>query len=193
MTSPGTNSKVPSLSSSLDSSIELISESPVEAIKSLTSLQKRVSSLHLFSKNETLEDVATSHIRLLSLEHHLALALIASPSTSGIERHVNVVRAVDLFHAFLRKLDSMDVLKPEVRKEYMHLLDKEDVENEEDENGTEGRLMYKSRNLGESFGKSSQASWYIFLLISCLISGLVSDGPFNIISSFFGSIGMQLL
>lgn len=143
----GTN--LPSLSSALNFAIEEVSSSPLKATKSLTTLLERTSSLQLFSKNETLQDVATSHIPLLSIEHHLALSLIASPTSSSIDRHVNVVRAVDLFHSFLRKLDNMDALKPDIQKEYHHVLDMDDNDNEEEMNESMSR-MHKSQHLGES-------------------------------------------
>ena len=111
-----------SLSEKLNECAKQISSTPLQAIEALTLLQQRVSTLHLFSKNETLQDVATSHIPLLTIEHYLALAHVSCPSSSSVSRHSNITRAIDLFHAFLHKLDSMDALKPEIRKEYHHLL-----------------------------------------------------------------------
>jgi len=141
------NISSPTISSCLTSSIQLISNSPKEALKSLLELQKRSSSLHLFSKNETLPDIATSHIPLLSIEHHLGLALIASPTSTSTERHDNVIRAIDMFHAFLRTLDSMDALTPEIQKEYIHLMEMEDAGQHHEE---DSYMHKKTRYLGES-------------------------------------------
>lgn len=100
-----------------------------EVIRTLMELQTRVASLGLFSKNETLDDVPTLHLPLLTLEYHLALALLGAPvvGQSPSVRKVNAARAVDLLSAFLGRLEATEgALSDDLRRDYLASLREDD-------------------------------------------------------------------
>lgn len=88
------------------------SSNPGEAVDLLESLQRRVAQLSLFSKNESLADISTGALPLLSLEHHLAVALVALPvSLENMRRRSeHLFRACDLWISFLENLGSLELL-----------------------------------------------------------------------------------
>ena len=123
---------------------------PIErAIAILTQLQTQISRNGLISSNETLDDVATSSLELLGVEYQLARAYLMLPthsnvlqsetknnvdtsrpsSSPSILRKRNVIRAVEYFHAFMKRLEQLgeDMLQEDTLKEYHSMLDLEDI------------------------------------------------------------------
>eukprot|EP00980_Cylindrotheca_fusiformis_P000233 scaffold52_cov183-Cylindrotheca_fusiformis.AAC.12 len=110
-------------------SISLAESSPQEAIVLLESVQKDVSALSLFSSNETIEDVSTKSISFLSLEHFLAVAFTNLPAAQGKmhERKAHILRSIDLWSAFLGRLERLELLSNEDIKEYHELMEEVDL------------------------------------------------------------------
>ena len=79
------------------------------------------------SSNEDLDDIATSYVTLLSLEHLLAEAYVDLPMKNGMtERLGNLRRACDLWQAFCERLERLDLLSPEEKKQFHALLETQD-------------------------------------------------------------------
>lgn len=137
---------------------------PVErAIDLLAKLQTRMSRDGLISKNEALDDVSTSTLELLGVEYHLGRAHLALPTnfpspppppgndagsngsrdvTSGgpspsLLRKKNVTRAIEYYHAFMKRLEQMGegMLEEATLKEYHSVLDSEDDDTVSDGGG----------------------------------------------------------
>ena len=73
-----------SLTGSLRRSIDLIaSGSPSDAVPILADLQKRIAAASLFSSNETVEDVSSHSLPLLSVEYHLGTATLQQRTGGG--------------------------------------------------------------------------------------------------------------
>ena len=115
------------------------------SIQLLRHLQSRISKEGLFSKNESLDDVATSSVELLSVDYHLGRAFLMLPASyssmiinnddntenPSIARKKNVLLAVEYFHSFLKQLEQLgeDLLLPDTLKEYHLQLDLQDNHN----------------------------------------------------------------
>ena len=104
-----------SISERYAQAVILTETSPASAVDILEGLQHDVARLSLFStnnnnNNESLEDISTKSLPLLSLEHYLALAYTRLPSTPGKihERQSYLRRSLDLWCNFMQKLDSLD-------------------------------------------------------------------------------------
>ncbi len=72
-----------------------------KAIEILESLQDKIHSASIFSSNESLTEISTSSLNLLSIEYHLAKAYIQLPFQNSTTRFQNVNKAIELFHLFL--------------------------------------------------------------------------------------------
>jgi hypothetical protein len=94
---------------------------PGLAASLLEQLQEQVARLGVLSSNESLREVATSSIPLLTLEHYLAVALTqipsgpvaAAPTGSSFHhasRQARLFRACDLWTSFLRRLERIEFL-----------------------------------------------------------------------------------
>ena len=130
---------------------------PVErAIAILTKLQTQISHSGIISTNETLDDVSTLSLELVSVEYQLGRAYLMLPTypspsvnsndvngngsshtssvtsngpSPSILRKQNVTRAMEYYHSFLKKLEQLgdDMLQPETLKEYHSMLDLQDM------------------------------------------------------------------
>jgi immunoglobulin-binding protein 1 len=100
----------------------LIQTSPQDAVEKLESIQADVAAVALFSTNETIDDVSTPSLPLLSLDHHLAIAYAAIPTVNAKERKRNVLAAMDHFSRFLEQLGQLEVLPDDRRRDYEMLL-----------------------------------------------------------------------
>ena len=115
-------------------------QTPIEkSIDLLTKLQTQISQTGALSKNEVLDDVATSSIQLIGVEYHLGRAFLMLPThqlggnsnnnnnnaSPSILRKNNITRAIDYFHAYLKKVDQLGegMLNEATIKEYHTLLD----------------------------------------------------------------------
>ena len=119
------------------------SQTPIEkSIDMLTKLQTQISRAGTLSNNEVLDDVATSSLEFIGVEYHLGRAFLMLPTyqlgsgsnnnsnnttSPSILRKTNITRATDYFHAYLKKVDQLDLLAEATTKEYHTLLDMEDI------------------------------------------------------------------
>ena len=111
-----------SISSRFRDAVPLLQSNPLEALEKLQGIQTDVAAVALFSSNETIDDVSTPSLSLLSLEHHLAMAYAAIPTTKAKERKENLTAAMDHFSRFLECLDQLEVLPDDRKKEFVELL-----------------------------------------------------------------------
>jgi TAP42-like family len=124
--------------------VSLVDTAPDQAVTRLSDLQHEVASKALLSVgSETLDDMSTSALPLLLLEHHLAMAYTQLP-TRGIAdiatRQSNLRMACDLWSSFLAKLESLEQLdKPEL-SEYRELLERFDQTMNDNEGRNESSL-----------------------------------------------------
>jgi immunoglobulin-binding protein 1 len=88
--------------------VALIESDPHQSALLLSDCQEQVVRLALFSSNESIDEVATSSLPFLVLEHYLAMALTNASTTDLKARQVNLKRACDLWAAFLQRLERMD-------------------------------------------------------------------------------------
>lgn len=107
----------------------LVESSPQEAVLLLESVQRDIISLSLFSSNETIEDVSSKSLPFLALEHFLAMALVSLPAGPGKmrERKTSIKRSLDLWSAFLGKLEQLELLASEELREYHELMEEVDI------------------------------------------------------------------
>eukprot|EP00984_Skeletonema_dohrnii_P011883 scaffold4768_cov88-Skeletonema_dohrnii-CCMP3373.AAC.1 len=121
-------------------------QTPIEkSIDILTKLQTQLSRAGTLSNNEALDDVATSSLEFIGVEYHLGRAFLMLPTyqlgsnnnnnsnsaSPSILRKTNITRATDYFHAYLKKVDQLDLLNEATIKEYHTLLDMEDVDDDD--------------------------------------------------------------
>lgn len=109
-TASDNNSTRLSLSDTYHNAIAMIDTNPRQAVDTLVSLQPTVATL--FSQNEGLDELPTSTLPFVLLEHYLALAHVQLP-TKGIEelplRRDNLLRACDFWTAFFHNLQTLEV------------------------------------------------------------------------------------
>ena len=136
-------------------------QTPLEkSIDILTKLQTQISQTGALSKNEVLDDVATSSLQLIGVEYHLGRAFLMLPThqlgsnsnnnsnknaSTSILRKNNITRAIDYFHAYLKKVDQLGegMLNEATIKEYHTLLDI-------DEDDGNGPNTNKSKRINQS-------------------------------------------
>mmetsp|Transcript_17507 Transcript_17507/g.26818 ORF Transcript_17507/g.26818 Transcript_17507/m.26818 type:complete len:430 (+) Transcript_17507:284-1573(+) len=121
-------------------------QTPIEkSIDILTKLQTQLSRSGTLSNNEVLDDVATSSLEFIGVEYHLGRAFLMLPTyqlgsnnnsnnnsaSPSILRKTNITRATDYFHAYLKKVDQLDLLNEATIKEYHTLLDMEDIDDDD--------------------------------------------------------------
>uniref|UniRef100_A0A7S2VBB1 Uncharacterized protein n=1 Tax=Entomoneis paludosa TaxID=265537 RepID=A0A7S2VBB1_9STRA len=95
------------------------------AVTKLESLQERIARASILSRNESLDDIATSNIPFLTLEHELAKALTQLPIVGGkmTSRLSNLKRACDLWMAFFQNLENMEQVSKGEQAEYHALIE----------------------------------------------------------------------
>jgi immunoglobulin-binding protein 1 len=125
--------------------VSLVDTAPDQAVTRLSDLQHEVASKALFSVgSETVEDISTSALPLLLLEHHLAMAYTQLP-TRGIAdiatRQSNLRMACDLWSSFLAKLESLEQLDKLELSEYRELLERFDLTMNDNERRNESSLL----------------------------------------------------
>jgi len=94
-----------------------------EAVEKLDTLQKDVAIVGLFSSNETVDDVSTPSLPLLSLDHLLAMAYtsLPTPPDKTKARKANLLNAMNHFTRYLEILSNLEILAPEHTKEFEEL------------------------------------------------------------------------
>lgn len=96
-----------------------------KAIEILENLQDKIHSASIFSPNESLTEISTSSLNLISIEYHLAKAYIQLPFQNSTTRFQNVNKAIELFHLFLGRChlyQSPFLLEETVFQNYSNLL-----------------------------------------------------------------------
>lgn len=102
---------------------DLVESNPVLAVEKLEALQKDVSSVALFSSNESLDDISNASLPLIALDFHLAMAYVAIPTAmKPKERKSNILKATNHFSSFLERLSVLQVLEKDYQTEYEDLL-----------------------------------------------------------------------
>lgn len=137
----GRSSESLSLGERYEQAVALVATAPLDAIVQLEKIQHEVARLALFSSNEGLEDLSTKSIPLLALEHFLAMAYAAIPTGPGkiADRKRYLLKSIDLWAAFLHKLESLgeqEVLTSAEQKEFRDLLEYATGNNDEDHTTT---------------------------------------------------------
>jgi immunoglobulin-binding protein 1 len=85
--------------------------SSYDPVSSLLQIQKDIALQSLFSKNETVEDISTPLLPLLTVEHLLAMAYCNSTHPGGglVDRCHRLVRAGELWAMFLSRLEDFEL------------------------------------------------------------------------------------
>jgi len=123
----------------------------------LEELQQPIASLSLISSNDNdLNDLSTSALYFITLEHYLAIKLInlTTPNDRLDQRRRNLQRACDLFAAFLQRLGQFDkeptsnddqrlscLLTKDERKQYDDLLELQSMLTAEDASSSSSSFM----------------------------------------------------
>lgn len=163
----GGDTSPPSNSTDSQTDVDNNNQTPIEkSIDMLTKLQTQISRAGTLSSNEVLDDVATSSLELIGVEYHLGRAFLMLPTyqigrgssnnntdngaSPSILRKANITRATDYFHAYLKKVDQLDLLNEATTKEYHTLLDMEDINDNDDTNNTKSKRPITTTRMNQS-------------------------------------------
>ncbi|KAL5113960.1 Type 2A phosphatase-associated protein 42 [Pleosporales sp. CAS-2024a] len=98
------------LAASYDSNSATFQEKLSKTIATYEQCLELSEQVSLFSRNESLEDIASGDLQYLAIHHHLG-ELIQKTSTCDLStRRNNIMRAREHYEAFLKLLDSYDML-----------------------------------------------------------------------------------
>jgi hypothetical protein len=120
---------------------------PGKVVDAITELQRDVARCALFSKDDyNLDDIPTSSLPLLALEHHLAMAYTQLPTpVSSVEmmhqRREHLQRACDLWASFLQKLEPFELLDKHEISQYRDLLELSEQQQECDTTTIDSRKL----------------------------------------------------
>ena len=122
----------------------LVSTDPTAAVDALVALQTAIAPL-FSSDSETLDDIPTSSLPFLLLEHHLAMALVNAKPTNTNDmaegRLANLQRACTLWSVgWWRRLEDMEALTAEDVKSYHAVLEQQE-HSDEDNNSRRSMLL----------------------------------------------------
>ncbi|KAI5289559.1 hypothetical protein KEM54_003663 [Ascosphaera aggregata] len=92
-----------------------------DAISKLEECQRRIAQLSLFSSNESVEDITTNDLPFLTVEYHLAELLQRS---YGEDRLKSLRRTLEIYEAFLSRLDDYDLLSTSNQQLYAQYVEK---------------------------------------------------------------------
>ena len=164
------------LSSDTCNDSALLSKTIIE----LEALQKDVHRASLFSTNETLQDISTPTLSLLSTEYHLGKASLQILTDTSLQRKKMLERATEYFYIFLGRCDGYDscsdrnqdygLLKDAIKKEYHDLLDLEENANSENDENDESCNHSISNTLAPQMnaGRSREAKIERFRLVKSI-------------------------
>ena len=111
-----------SVSERFHAALALVDSSAQDAIAQLEQIQKDVAVLALFSSNESIEDISTKTLPFCALEFHLAMAHLGIATKKSAERKSHVTQSMDLFHMFLQRMEQLELLSKEHKRDYYELL-----------------------------------------------------------------------
>ena len=116
----------------------------VEALTIFETLQEQIQRASIFSANESLSDIQTSSLPLISVEYHMAKACLQLRTISSTSRHSNVKKGIELLHLFLNRSDSFEgILESSAQQQYQHFLEQSE-ETEEASTGSSHRTPLSS-------------------------------------------------
>lgn len=119
----------------------------IEALAILEQIQEEIQRASIFSKNETLVDIQTSSIPLLSVEYQLAKACLQLRTISSVSRNNNVRKAIELFYLFLHRCDGFEgILEPEAQDQYQQILSHNEQLEETEDDAYQNPLPSPSRD-----------------------------------------------
>ncbi len=111
----------------------------IQALEMFEKLQEEIQRASIFSKNESLADVQTSSLSLMSVEYHMAKACLQLRTFSSISRNTNVNRALELFQLFLHRCDSLEgTLENTATQQYQQYLSQTEETEESSEFDSSG-------------------------------------------------------
>eukprot|EP00559_Dactyliosolen_fragilissimus_P008367 CAMPEP_0184861320 /NCGR_PEP_ID=MMETSP0580-20130426/6027_1 /TAXON_ID=1118495 /ORGANISM="Dactyliosolen fragilissimus" /LENGTH=406 /DNA_ID=CAMNT_0027358765 /DNA_START=67 /DNA_END=1287 /DNA_ORIENTATION=+ len=119
----------------------------IEATRVLASLQDDIRRMSIFSTNETLQDLSTASISLLSTEYHLGKSLLQQSIASSSQRKENITKATESLYGFLSRCDNLEIWKGDIQKNYHSLLDLSDRNESEEMDSNNGNGRNKARLL----------------------------------------------
>jgi len=105
-----------SLQQSYDTTSDEYKSTVSSAIEDYQTCLNLISSVSLFSPNELLEDLSTSDLPYLLVNHHLAELVQKLPSSSPRERSLLLSQARDAYERYLHLLDSYALHSPTHKK-----------------------------------------------------------------------------
>ena len=109
----------------------------VEALTIFETLQEQIQRASIFSANESLSDIQTSSLPLISVEYHMAKACLQLRTISSTSRHSNVKKGIELLHLFLNRSDSFEgILESSAQQQYQHFLEQSEETEETEEAST---------------------------------------------------------
>jgi len=145
----------------------------VRAIVILENIQDQIQRSSLFSTNESLDDVQTSSLVLISTEYHLGKAYLQLPTTlpssngnsrnsscSSIIRNKYVLKAVEFFHIFLERCDVLEgLLEDAVTKDYRSLLiTRQTIDDDDNDNENGNGSLVRTAPIHAGMPSSSSSS-----------------------------------
>ena len=109
----------------------LIGSSPAESVSILSALQHDIAARSLFSSNESVDDISSRSLSLLTLEHYLAMAYCSLPVPPDqiANRQKHIQSACDLWVSFLHRLEQLELLSDDDQEQYKTLMEISDREN----------------------------------------------------------------
>jgi immunoglobulin-binding protein 1 len=124
-TSGSDQSKPEGMLELFEKAVSLIGSAPAKAVSILTALQHDVAARSLFSSNESLDDISSRSLSLLTLEHYLAMAYCSLPvdraEIANRQRHIQ--SACDLWVSFLHRLQQLELLTADDQSYYQELME----------------------------------------------------------------------
>jgi immunoglobulin-binding protein 1 len=108
-----------------EKALALIGSSPAESVSILTALQHDVAARSLFSSNESIEDISSRSLSLLTLEHYLAMAYCSLPMgpTEIANRQRHIKSACNLWASFLHRLEQLELINDDDKQQYQDLME----------------------------------------------------------------------
>lgn len=132
----------------------------IQSMEVFENLQQKIQSAGLYSNNESLNDIPTSSLALLSVEYHLAKAHLQLPSQESKQRFKYVTRAIELFHLFLGRCHSYESLfDVTLHDQYTTLLSVHDSYHNDGNDGNEDSHSHShSHNHNHNYPNSNDST-----------------------------------
>jgi immunoglobulin-binding protein 1 len=114
-----------------EKALSCIGSSPSDSVAILTSLQHDIAARSLFSSNESVDDISSRSLSLLTLEHYLAVSYcsLSVPRDQIADRQKHIQSACDLWVSFLHRLEQLELLSDDDQEQYRTLMEISDREH----------------------------------------------------------------